>query len=154
MVILIRRGILMSTAHKNRRLFLFILGSMLSLLAACTPGPSPTVPAQLEIALDETGCTPSQWQAIAGEEIQLQMTNSSPHSLQLVIFSDPLYTPFPRPSPPAIYFKADIQPGERCDLRFNAPAAPGEYDLVCGLYPNPVPETLGKLTVAQATLTP
>ncbi|NMC78825.1 MAG: hypothetical protein GYA59_05650 [Chloroflexi bacterium] len=144
----------MSTAHKNRELFLFILGGMLFLLAACAPGPSPTVPAQLEIALDETGCTPSQWQATAGEEVQLQVTNSSPHSLQLVIFSDPLYTPFSRSSPPGIYFKADIQPGERRDLRFNAPAAPGEYDLVCGPYPDPAPETLGKLTVAQATLTP
>lgn len=118
-----------------------------SILTACARSAGPTALTHLEITLNEQGCHPSQWRLPAGEDIFLVVTNHASQPKQLVILSDPLYIPFERSQPPQVYFEASLAPQERRTLRFTAPAAAGEYDLICGRYPEPAPETLGKLIV-------
>jgi hypothetical protein len=119
----------------------------LSILTACTSSAEPAALTHLEITLDEQGCHPAQWRLPAGEEVSLAINNHSGQPSQLVILSDPLYIPFERSRPPQVYFEANFAPQERRTLRFTAPAAAGEYDLICGQFPEPAPDTLGKLIV-------
>ncbi len=98
-------------------------------LGACTPSPLEPVQA-ITAAMTDTGFRPGKWWVPAGKTITLNLSNQGSVIHDWTLLARPLTDPFDQNDSDHILFKSALLPGESTTITFQAPAMPGEYDLI------------------------
>ncbi len=101
-------------------------------LSACAPA-RPQASSEIEASLTETGYRPSKWWVPAGETVSLSLNNPSEAPHDWTLLARPLSGEFDENDYANVFFQVKLQPGESTTVTFEAPAMPGEYDVISTL---------------------
>ncbi len=100
-----------------------------ALLSAC--GSSLT---SLNVKMTDFSYSPMQLSVAAGKEISLNITNDGKIKHEFVIMKSgqTVGDDFGPEDEENIYWEVEVEPGQSKQVSFTAPAAPGDYQVVCG----------------------
>jgi plastocyanin len=114
-------------------------------LAACGPKT-----ASISADMTDYTFTPGSWTVPAGAEVTLTLTNSGSvqHEWLLMGSGIIITPPFDEEAvKDNILVDQDVDPGQSATVIFTAPAAPGEYEVICGVATHIELGMTGKLIV-------
>lgn len=132
----------------SRKLVLISVFVMLmaSILSAC--GGSSGGNTTINATLTDFKFDPAEWTVPAGKEITLKLTNNGAVEHDWVLMAKPVTPPASAGSPDEI-FMADVPAGQNATVKFTAPSAPGEYQVICTVPGHLEAGMAGKLIVTQ-----
>jgi len=128
--------------------YLAILGLLAILLAACNVDQLPLTTV-VDVQITQNGCRPMQWRVPAGQVISLKISNETLKDYTWIFMGRPVTPPFDAGDASNVFFAQQVAAGASASLRFNAPAAAGEYQLLCSPLDHSVEEQAGRITVVQ-----
>lgn len=126
-------GVLMAQGDSAMVKHFFSLGVFLVLaLTACT-GNAAVAEASTTISftLSDFKIEPARVTIPAGKEITVQLSNSGAGEHTLAIMAKPVEDSFDDADWANVYFETTLQSGAQNTVSFTAPAAAGEYQVVC-----------------------
>lgn len=91
---------------------------------------------------------PAEWTVPAGQEVTLNIKNEGAVEHDWVLMAKPV-TPPASDDNPDVIFMADVEAGSNVSVTFTAPAAPGEYQVVCAVPGHLESGMAGKLIVTE-----
>jgi len=115
-------------------------------LAACgSSGPQTS----LNVSMTDFAYNPNTFRVPAGQEITLHIANNGAvvHNFIIMNAGTEIGQDFDEADQANVYWQIDIQPGGSADTSFVAPAAPGEYLVVCSTAGHYIAGMIGKLVV-------
>jgi uncharacterized cupredoxin-like copper-binding protein len=136
----------------KRLTFVALLVLVLPLvLAACGSSGSAADDASTTISLNmqDFQFEPSRITVPGGKEITLHLSNTGAMEHNLTLMVKPAEAPFDGPDTANIYFQKSLKSGESATVTFTAPAAPGEYQLVCSVPGHIEAGMVGTMVVVQ-----
>lgn len=113
-----------------RRAFLTLIFFLL-LTSACVGNPRKEFTTSIEAVLETDRFTPAKWIVPAGQTIHLHLTNRSGQDADWTVMARPATPPFDSADEPNIWFSQSLPAGQDLEVDFSAPAAPGQYDVLC-----------------------
>ena len=125
---------------------LFLLG--ICLLTACS-GSGMTTTTHIKAVIDTDRYTPAQWRIPGGQEITLELTNTTPEEREWALFIDTPSEPYSAEDEPNLIIKFSVPANQSKTVTFTAPAAPGEYSVTSTLPGQMEAGLLGKVTIVQ-----
>jgi len=130
----------------NKKLLTLFLAFAFA-LAACGGGSGPST--TINVQLTEFVFTPDSFSVPAGQEITLNADNNGAvvHQFIIMKLGTSVGEDFGPEDEANIYWKTEIQPGEKVSVTFTAPTEPGEYQVVCGTQGHYAAGMVGKLIV-------
>jgi plastocyanin len=116
-------------------------------LAGCSEGKRVVVSTNIEVKIIDGNYEPSEWIVPSGQEITIKITNEDSTLHDWTLLSK--YTKFPLDTGnlPPLIFQQQIAPKTTISAHFKAPAAPGEYQVICTLSANNEKGMIGTLLV-------
>jgi uncharacterized cupredoxin-like copper-binding protein len=120
--------------------------ALIVVLAACgAGGPSNTI----TVTLTDFQFIPNNFTIPAGEEITLRATNTGAvvHDFVIMKYGTTVGDNYADEDKPNIYWMVELQPGETTSTTFDAPADPGEYQVICGIKGHFAAGMIAKMTV-------
>jgi hypothetical protein len=99
---------------------------ILSFLAGCSTSNRPPYSNEMQVTIGDEGLIDRRWHVPAGEDIRIQLVNQTQRSITWSILA-----PSGTKSSEAAWFSVDVAPSSTFDTHFRAPAAAGEYDVIC-----------------------
>ena len=129
----------------------FLLAVLVLLLAGCAPAPYKTVSTTVQVTFQEDSFTPRQWKVPSGEQIELKLDNSTGTPRSWLLMAHPVEVPLQDADREFIYFEAEAPANTTQSLFFNAPNAPGEYDVLLDPSAEAEDGWVGKLIVYQTS---
>jgi plastocyanin len=116
------------------------------LLSACGAGGPST---ELNVAMTDFQFTPNTLSVPAGQEITVNASNNGAvvHDIVIMNYGTTVGNKYDEEDTPNIYWKIELQPGERMTATFTAPSQTGEYQIVCGTKGHFEAGMIGKLIV-------
>ena len=121
----------------------FVVLAML-LLSACGPKK-----AELNVDLTDYKFTPDTWEAPAGGEVTLNISDSGTlaHEFVIMKLGTKATPPFDADDEGNIYWEVELEKGEKQTVTFTAPSEKGTYEVVCGTPGHLEQNMIGSLTV-------
>lgn len=131
----------------NRKIgFFYIFIIMIIVLTACAPKEY-----KFNVKMEEFKFIPDSFSVPAGAQVTMELENTGAleHELVIMLLSKEATLPFDDDDEANIYWEAELQPGTKQTITFDAPSEPGEYQLVCGTAGHLEQGMKGTLTVTE-----
>jgi plastocyanin len=107
-------------------------------------------PTTIEAVIENHTFAPDRWRVVSGTELTLTLTNLENIDRDWVLLSWPVDGEYDEQEEANVIVRAAVPAGQAITVQFTAPAAPGQYDVVCSL-PGCLEEGLrGRLIVYQS----
>ena len=103
----------------------------------------------LTVTMTDFEFNPTSSTVPAGETITLKLINNGAVAHEWALLSSPVEIPFDDEDEAKILFEAEVEAGESATVTFTAPAAAGEYEVVCAIPGHLEAGMIGKLIVVQ-----
>lgn len=118
---------------KNMPNFILLLAVAVA-LSACGAGAGQAVTA-ITVDMEEFMFTPTDFTVPAGQQITLNLENSGAiqHDFVILQAGAQVSIPFNEDDADKIYWQQVLEAGGSLTVTFTAPAAPGEYQVLCGV---------------------
>lgn len=129
-----------------RLLGLSLLATLL--LGACAPA-RPVPSTAIQAVLTDSAFEPGKWWVPAGQTITLSLENQGEKAHDWRLLSRPLAGQFDADDQANVLAWHTLQPGESAVITFQAPAMPGEYDVISARPGDIDQGLLGKLITVQ-----
>jgi plastocyanin len=117
-------------------------------LAACSQGIAPGS-TQISVDINKDGCQPLSWRVPAGEEITLKVSNQADKDYSWTLTGRPVTLPLDENDTANIFFETQAAAGQDETVKFTAPNAPGDYDVVCSPRVHTEEDQVGRVTVVR-----
>ena len=124
---------------------ILILGTILSACGSASDQAS----TNLTVTMTDFEFNPTSSTVPAGETITLKLINNGAVAHEWALLSSPVEIPFDDEDEAKILFEAEVEAGESATVTFTAPAAAGEYEVVCAIPGHMEAGMIGKLIVVQ-----
>lgn len=134
----------------KKLVLLVVLMAASLILTACGGSGSSTGGASTTInaTMTDFKFDPDVWTVPAGKEITIKLTNTGAVEHDWVLMAKPVTPPAAADSPDQVFI-ADVEAGENVTVKFTAPSAPGEYQVICAVPGHLEAGMAGKLIVVQ-----
>lgn len=133
---------------KHTVLLSALLIALALVLTACGSA-SDKASTSLTVTLTDFEFTPMDATVPAGETITLKLVNNGAVTHEWALLSEPVEAPFGDDDEGKILFEAEVEAGQTNTVTFTAPAAAGEYEVVCAIPGHMEAGMVGKLLVVQ-----
>lgn len=124
------------------------LGTFVVLLALAACGPKT---ANLRTEMTDFKFSPDRWSVPAGAKVTLTLDNKGAleHTWIIMKKDNTALAPFSAEQEGNVFWKADVKAGASQTFTFDAPADPGDYEVICGEPAHLEQGMKGTLTVTQ-----
>ncbi len=121
---------------------------MATILSACGSA-SDQASTNLTVTMTDFEFDPSTTSVPAGETITLKLINNGAVVHKWALMAKPVEAPFDEEDESNILFESEVEAGQTTIVTFTAPAAAGEYDVICAIPGHLEAGMVGKLVVVQ-----